>query len=126
MARKLIAGQRVGQLEREILEQLWRAPRPISGRELAGLLPPPERAYTTVMTILSRLMAKGLVERELIDGTYRYRAAGTPEELAAQAIERLVASVTDRGAVLAHFVERIEDPSLIDDLRSALEQLGPK
>ncbi len=126
MARRLIAGQRVGRLESEVLDRLWQVTTPVSGRELAPMLSPPERAYTTVMTILSRLMAKGLVERELIDGTYRYRAAGTPEELAAQAIERLVASVTDRGAVLAHFVERIEDPSLIDDLRSALEQLGPK
>ncbi len=126
MARRLIAGQRVGRLESEVLDRLWQVRTPVSGRELASMLSPPERAYTTVMTILSRLMAKGLVERELIDGTYRYRAAGTPEELAAQAIERLVASVTDRGAVLAHFVERIEDPSLIDDLRSALEQLGPK
>ena len=126
MARRLIAGQRVGRLESEVLDRLWQGTTPVSGRELAPMLSPPERAYTTVMTILSRLMAKGLVERELIDGTYRYRAAGTPEELAAQAIERLVASVTDRGAVLAHFVERIEDPSLIDDLRSALEQLGPK
>ncbi len=126
MARRLIAGQRVGRLESEVLDRLWQVRTPVSGRELASLLSPPERAYTTIMTILSRLMAKGLVKRELIDGTYRYRAAGTPEELAAQAIERLVASVTDRGAVLAHFVGSIEDPSLIDDLRSALEQLGPK
>lgn len=123
MARKLIAGQRVGQLEREILEQLWRALRPISGRELAGLLPPPERAYTTVMTILSRLMTKGLVEREVVDGIYRYRAAGTPEELAARAIAQLVASAGDRAAVLTHFVEGIEDPTLLGELRAALEQV---
>lgn len=126
MARQIIAGQRVGRLESEVLDRLWQVGTPVSGRELASMLSSPERAYTTVMTILSRLMAKGLVERELIEGTYRYRAAGTPEELAARAIERLLASVADRSAVLAHFVERIEDPALIDDLRSALEQLGPK
>jgi predicted transcriptional regulator len=123
MARQVIAGQRVGKLEREILDQLWRASQPLSGRELSSSLPPPERAYTTVMTILSRLMAKGLVEREVVDGTYRYRAAGSVEELTARAIRQLVITAADPAAVMVHFVDAIDDPQLIAELRAALKQV---
>ncbi|MHB1504456.1 MAG: BlaI/MecI/CopY family transcriptional regulator [Acidimicrobiales bacterium] len=123
MPRKLVAGRRVGELEEAILRELWRAEGPLSGRELADRLPAPERAYTTVMTVLGRLVKKNLVER-LADGRgFRYRAAGDPEQLTAQAIGRLVCSSRDPAAVLAHFVEGLDDRSLVDELAALLERV---
>jgi predicted transcriptional regulator len=124
MARKRIAGRSVGELEDAILAELFRAEHPLMGRELVECLPGPARAYTTVMTVLGRLVDKELVERVSDGRCYRYRAAGDPEELVAQAIGRLVSSSSDPGAVLAHFVSGIDDPALLDELRSLLNRVA--
>jgi hypothetical protein len=61
--RRLIAGRRAGDLESEILEQLSSARTWLSGREVWERLGGEDRAYTTVVTVLGRLVEKGLVER---------------------------------------------------------------
>ena len=51
---------RLGELERKVMDVLWgSAKTPLAGREVADQLP--DRAYTTVLTILDRLRRKGLV-----------------------------------------------------------------
>ncbi|MCL6095585.1 MAG: BlaI/MecI/CopY family transcriptional regulator [Actinobacteria bacterium] len=123
MNRRVIAGRKVGSLEEAVLRQLWQAEEPLSGREIVERLPGPARAYTTVMTVLGRLMEKGLVERIAVKNTYRYRAAGSQEQLTAQAISNLLSSAKDPTTVLAYFVEDIHDPSLLSELASLLEQV---
>jgi len=65
-----------------------------------GLLrfPAPVGPYTTVMNVLSRIVDKGLVERVAEERTNRYRAAGDPEHLTAQAISQMVTSAADPAA----------------------------
>ncbi|MER3410718.1 MAG: hypothetical protein C4306_11720, partial [Thermoleophilia bacterium] len=63
--RRVVAGRRVGALEAEVLDILWSADRPLSVHEISAGLTGRPRAYTTVMTILTRLVDKGLVERSL-------------------------------------------------------------
>ncbi len=63
MARRLIAGRRVGELESEILELLWSVRDWLSGRQVFETLCGQPRAYTTGMTVLGRLVDKGLVQR---------------------------------------------------------------
>jgi predicted transcriptional regulator len=113
----------VGDLESEVLEQLWLAADPLSGRELWERLDDESRAYTTVMTILSRLVDKGLVEREVRGRGHVYRAAGDPDELTAQAISSLLAATTDPRSALAHFVEGLDDPELVAELAALLERV---
>jgi len=120
MKRRNIAGTSVGGLEAEVLEQLWAAGEPLSARELAGMLPGPPRAYTTVVTVLTHLVGKGLVERAGDGRRYRYRPAGDPDQLTARAIERLLAAAGDRRAVLAHLVSGAQDPGLLADLAALL------
>jgi predicted transcriptional regulator len=120
MPRRVIAGHRLGDLEAEVLQQLWAAREPLTGWELVERLTGPPRAYTTVMTVLSRLVDKGLVERSLEGKSYRYRPAGDPDALTARAIERLLASAHDRGAVLARLIEELDDPGLLDELAAVL------
>jgi predicted transcriptional regulator len=48
------------------------------------------RAYTTIMTIMSRLARKGVVERRKVGRAYFYRANLSAEEARAQALRQVV------------------------------------
>lgn len=123
MPRRLVAGRRVGDLESQVLELLWSAPGWMSGREVWQRLGDDTRAYTTVMTVLGRLVEKGLVERTEEGGSHRYRAAGDPDELTAQAIGSLLAAAEDPRAALAHFVDGLGDPELLAELAEAVNRV---
>ncbi len=123
MPRRLIAGRRVGDLESEILEQLWSARAWLSGREVWERLGGGDRAYTTVMTVLGRLVEKGLVERIEEGKAHLYRAAGDPDELTAKAIRSLLSATADPRAALAHFVDGLDDPELVTELANALKRV---
>src|SRR5207245_2135537 len=55
---------RLGDLERAVMQALWSAPAPLTGREVAAALSRPDLAYTTVLTVLTRLENKELVRRD--------------------------------------------------------------
>lgn len=122
MARRLVAGRRVGELESEVLELLWKSEGWLSGRELWERLGDDTRAYTTVMTVLGHLVEKGLATRVEEGRGHVYRAAGDPDELTAQAIRSLLATTEDPRAALAHFVEGLDDPVLVAELAAALKR----
>lgn len=61
-------------------------------------------AVTTILTVLSRLEKKGLVERERNIRPHRYRAITSKAEHTAELMHEVLGSVTDREAVLARFV----------------------
>ena len=121
MKRRDVAGTRLGRLEAELMDLLWAAGEPLGVRELTGLLPGPPRASTTLVTVLTRLMAKGLVERAGDGRRYTYRPAGDPDQLTARAIERLLAAAADRRAVLAHLVTGTQDPGLLAGLSALIQ-----
>ena len=121
MERRDIAGTRLGGLEAELMNLLWAAGEPLGVRELASRLPGPPRAYTTLVTVLTRLVGKGLVERAGDGRRYTYRPAGDPDELTARAIERLLEAAGDRRAVLAHLVTGTHDPALLAELAALIQ-----
>ncbi len=125
MVRRLVAGQRVGALEHAVLEELWGAGGWLNGREIWERLGDGTRAYTTVMTILGRLVDKGLVEVERVEKgrSHVYRAAGDPDELTAQAINSLLAATADPRQALAYFVEGLADPELVAELAAVLDRV---
>ena len=123
MARRLVAGRRVGGLEIQILDELWAADGWVSGREVWERLGDESRAYTTVMTVLGRLVEKELVERVEEGRGHLYRAAGDPDELTAQAIGSLLSATQDPRVALAHFVENLEDPELVAELAAVLKRV---
>ena len=126
MARRLVAGRRVGDLESEILDVLWSARAWLSGREVLERLGDESRAYTTVMTVLGRLVDKSLVERVEEGKSHLYRAAGDPDELTAQAIRSLLSATAHPRVALAHFVEDLDDPELVAELASAVKRVRRK
>ncbi|SDS66061.1 BlaI/MecI/CopY family transcriptional regulator [Actinopolymorpha singaporensis] len=97
-----------GGLEREVLACLAAADRALSANEvladLGGGL-----AYTTVMTTLGRLHAKGLLSRQLDGRAYVYTLAADPgqvdEAMAAHRMRRVLDSGGNHAGVLARFVE---------------------
>jgi predicted transcriptional regulator len=109
----------LGQLERKVMDILWDAGRgSLSGREVADQLP--ERAYTTVMTILERLRRKKLVVRSTKGRVHTFRAAASREAYMASLMLQPLSSTQNRNAVLAHFAQRVS-PEEAEVLRDALD-----
>jgi predicted transcriptional regulator len=92
-----------GELEAAVLAVLQEADLPLSPSEvletLGGGL-----AYTTVVTILARLQAKGTVNRHKDGRSFRYSPADDPAGLAARRLARMLDAEPDREGVLARFV----------------------
>ena len=74
-------------------------------RELIG----GDLAYTTVVTILSRLHAKGVLDRRKSGRAYLYAPVADSPGLAARRMARVLDEETDREAVLARFVSALSD-----------------
>jgi len=103
------AGRRAaGELEAAVLAVLQGAGAPLSPAEvrerIGGSL-----AYTTVVTILSRLHVKGVLERHKAGRAYLYSPVADEPGLAARRMARVLDGETDREAVLARFVSALSD-----------------
>ncbi|MDF2979103.1 MAG: transcriptional repressor, CopY family [Actinomycetospora sp.] len=101
------------------MARLWAAPGPLTVREVHDQLER-ELAYTTVMTVLGRLAKKGVVRQERDGKAYRYAAAATREQMAAELMLDALGDVgEDRTAALVAFVDRV-GPEEAAALRAAL------
>jgi predicted transcriptional regulator len=93
----------MGALEAEVLGVLWGAEHPLTPAEVLEALDS-DLAYTTVMTILSRLWEKGLTERTKQGRAFAYAAAMSEPELAAARMRDVLESTSDRVATMSTFV----------------------
>lgn len=115
------AGRAAGALEQEVLASLAAAGRPLTVAEVQADLGS-ELAYTTVMTTLSRLHAKGALRRQSAGRAYAYTLAtpldAVPASLTASRMRRLLDAEADRASVLANFVAHLDedDERLLADL----------
>ncbi len=103
------AGRRAaGELEAAVLAVLQDAGSELSPAEvrerIGGSL-----AYTTVVTILSRLHAKGVLERHKAGRAFLYAPVADQPGLAARRMARVLDGEADREAVLARFVSVLSD-----------------
>jgi predicted transcriptional regulator len=96
----------MGSLESSVLKELWQSPEPLTPAEVKEGLDG-DLAYTTVMTILSRLWKKGLVTRSRAGRAYEYSPALSEAEFVAQRMQRELGRTKDRQAVLSRFVDRL-------------------
>ncbi|GAA0349159.1 BlaI/MecI/CopY family transcriptional regulator [Streptomyces olivoreticuli] len=112
------AGRRApGELESEVLAALWAAGAPVGAGTVREHVTG-DPAYTTVLTILSRLHDKGLVTRERAGRGYRYAPVRDEAGHAAAGMRDLLENGGDRAAVLARFVSELpeEDEKLLEQL----------
>jgi predicted transcriptional regulator len=115
-----------GELEADVLAALWRANEPLTPGEVREHLGS-TLAYTTVMTILTRLYEKGSVTRRRVGRAFVYTPAFAQAELAAAQMRSLLDNGHDREEVLARFVGSLssdEERTLADLLRRAARRRG--
>ena len=96
------------ELESEVMDVVWDLPAPMTVRAVmdeVNARSGRERAYTTVMTIMRRLAAKGVLARERDGKAHLYRAICSRREYAdTRAGTQVGALVAEYGDVaLAHF-----------------------
>lgn len=97
-----------GELEAAVLAVLQDAPTALSPAEVREQVGG-DLAYTTVVTILSRLHAKGVLQRHKTGRAYRYAPIADQPGLAARRMARVLDGEPDREAVLARFVSALSD-----------------
>jgi BlaI family transcriptional regulator, penicillinase repressor len=111
------------ELEAEIMEEVWAAGEATvhTVRDALNARSGKQRAYTTVMTVMSRLSSKGLLMKERRGRSDRYVATMSRAEYmdarAGLEVDTLVAEYGD--IALAHFAARVAqlDPGRRQKLR---------
>ncbi|MER6530887.1 BlaI/MecI/CopY family transcriptional regulator [Streptomyces sp. NPDC001508] len=113
-----VTGRRArGELESSVLAALWAAEEPLTARQvlerLSGNL-----AYTSVLTILSRLYGKGMLVRHPAGRGNAYAPVRDEATETAVRMHSLLERGSDREAVLSRFVSELsrEDEQLLHRL----------
>jgi predicted transcriptional regulator len=114
---------RLGELERAIMEVLWQSPDPMTVRQVGICLTDRDLAHTTVMTVLDRLTKKGFVRRQRAGRAWRYRPAESREAYVAELMLTALDQTGDRQAALTRFARSVSG-SEAHALRVALEALA--
>lgn len=93
----------MGALEAEVLAHLWAADGWLTPAEVVEAMEDAP-AYTTVMTILTRLWRKEVVTRRSRGRAFAYRPLVGEAEFAAQKMRATLDAASNREAALSHFV----------------------
>ncbi|NUT72938.1 BlaI/MecI/CopY family transcriptional regulator [Pseudarthrobacter sp. C4D7] len=111
----------LGELERAVMDLLWAGQEAATANTLRDQLARTsaaqggtghegkELAVTTVLTVLSRLEKKGLVERERGTRPHRYQAVSSRADHTAELMHEVLGSAPDREAVLARFIGSVSE-----------------
>jgi predicted transcriptional regulator len=113
---------RLGELERAIMEILWLTEEPLTVREVSNGLSQRNLAHTTVMTVLDRLAKKGFARRERDGRAWRYSPAETREAYVTELMLTALEQTGDRDAALARFARSVSGTEAVV-LREALAEL---
>jgi predicted transcriptional regulator len=106
VAREIVAGHRLPGAEAEVLRVLLEAHAPLLITDISERLPK-RRAHTTISTLLTRLGERGLVERETRGRSHAYRAVGTEQQLALEALRQVVDRLDEPAEALAAFINEL-------------------
>jgi predicted transcriptional regulator len=118
----------LGELQAQIMEVAW-SHSAVTVREVVAALGADRAlAYTTVMTVMSRLADQGILSRERAGKTYLYRPVCSREEFRAgisgMIVHDLIADFGD--LALSQFVDALEhaDPARLERLRVFFSTAG--
>jgi predicted transcriptional regulator len=103
------------------MEVLWSADAPRTARQVADALPTRDLAKTTVLTVLSRLEAKGRVHRCRDEWAHTYAATATREDYIAELMHEALGDAADRTAALVRFADQVS-PAEAAALQGALDE----
>lgn len=115
---------RLGNLERDVMEQIWAAPGPVTVRDVhEALAVERDLAYTTVMTVLDRLAKKGVVHRVRDGRAYRYQSVSGKDQLVADLMREALDAAGNRASREAALV-RFVDQASADEAKALREALA--
>jgi predicted transcriptional regulator len=121
-AKSASEGSEFGPLEAEVMNAVWAAGAPVSVREVLGQLNDGRiepLAYTTVMTVMSRLAEKDALVRSPAGRSYVYEA--TAPDPAGIAVKNVLRTYGDEA--IAHFVDQARgDPKLLRRMEQMLRE----
>lgn len=116
---------RLGTLEQQIMDQFWGSGSPdVTVRSIANACP--GYAYTTIATVLDRLVAKGILRSRFDGRVKRYTAVGSRERHTAVLMHDALSADRDPAGALRHFVENLSETEA-EIVRKALHAFrGPR
>jgi predicted transcriptional regulator len=117
---KFLIVNRLGELERAIMEVLWDSDEALTVREVSARLTERNLAHTTVMTVLDRLAKKGFAKRQRDGRAWRYCPAATRETYVTELMLTALEQTGDRSAALTRFAQSVSGVEA-DVLRDALD-----
>lgn len=111
----------LGPLAERILQVIWQRGPSTVRQVLEALTPDHAVAYTTVMTVMTRMAERGLLRRVASGGSYTYSATHSEAEYGALVSQRLARDLVARfgDLALAQFAAELErlDPERLRQLR---------
>lgn len=120
----------LGDLEADIMKIIWQEEKSTVRDVYEKLRLQREIAYTTVMTIMSRLAEKKLLEKEQVGNAYVYRPAVSEQEFARRVVSEVLDGLLEEFAepAISHFVDRMsnEDEQKIARLEAMIKEMRSK
>jgi BlaI family transcriptional regulator, penicillinase repressor len=110
----------IGELEADVMSVVWEKGRATVQDVKDALEPRRALAYTTVMTVMSRLAEKGMLARQKEGRAYFYTPASSQEKVAGSLLQSLVRRLYD-GATGKAIAQLLESEEPVDD--AELERL---
>lgn len=111
----------LGDLEARVLRAVWKAGKPSTAREIHTRVVRQHKVeLLTVITVLNKLVTKGVLVRAKKDDLFHYRARSSEKEFMASASRRVVEGILALGpqAVAASLVDALaeRDPEQLAEL----------
>lgn len=117
----------LGGLESKVMSTVWSIGRCTVREVYERLRSDRNLAYTTIMTVMSRLATKGLLKRELVDGSYYYEPAMSQEEFKKTVVSEVLDGLLDSFSeqTIAHLVSEISkrDDAKLEQLEKVIAEL---
>ncbi len=104
----------LGDLEARVMRAVWQLAEPVPARAVHSLVAKEHRvAFLTVVTVLNKLVVKGLLKREKRDDLLHYEARMTEDAFMAHASRWVVEGILSLGsqAVAASLVDVLAEAS---------------
>lgn len=116
----------LGDLETDIMEIIWEKGEITVRQVYEKLKEKREIAYTTVMTVMSRLADKGLLVKIKVGAAFVYRATSSRQEFTQSTVKKVVNELLKdfTAPVISQFVESLgdEQPEKMEELARLIEE----
>lgn len=105
------SGKFLGELEKEVMEVVWQNAKPTTVRHVFESIRKKRKiAYTTVMTIMGRLVKKGFLKTEVSGKAYIYKAVFSKDKFLTRISREIIKNLTSNfgDTAIAHFAQELD------------------